>query len=183
MLDNVDKNHKNLQWITWKGAWALSPLQTSAGRDLLRFPGESSSNSMPDAKKNLVHIMVIWLSCERMSVVYMREKKIHIQQGQRQICRRCRNGGYTCTIPNITTGGPKTETLPISRMDFLCISLKCCNILLGSSEKELLQLWENIYETRDLTFSDMVLHYFTWKNNLFERKQWKMVIWKFSRIK
>ena len=134
-------------------------------------------------KENRVHIMVIWLSCERMSVVYMREKQIHIQQGQRQICGRCRNGGYTCTIPNITTGGPKTETLPIFRLDFLCISLKCCNILLGSSEKELLQLWENIYETRDLTFSDMVLHYFTWKNNLFERKQWKMVIWKFSRIK
>ena len=52
---------------------------------------------------------------------------------------------------------------------------------MGSSEKELLQLWGNIYETRDLTFSDMVLHYFTWKNNLFERKQWKMVIWNFSR--
>ena len=60
--------------------------------------------------------------------------------------------------------------------------MKYCNLLLGCSEKELLQLGGNIYETRDLTFSDMVLHYFTWKNNLFERKQSKMVIWKFFEI-
>ena len=53
MLDNVDKNHKNLQWITWKGAWALSPLQTSAGRDLLRFPGEQQQQLNARCKKRI----------------------------------------------------------------------------------------------------------------------------------